>query len=74
MQISRAKHLEDLGKTKNEDSRNLGRHYKGRNYVLMSQDILYGRKHPKDEKTCDYAQDEGKHYELQGMSLSSLSL
>jgi hypothetical protein len=59
MQIGRAKHLEDLG-TINEDSRYLGRHYKGRNYVLMSQDILYGRKHPKDEETCDYAQEEGK--------------
>jgi len=50
MQIGKTKHLktyEDFGKTMNEDSRGLGRHYKGRNYVPKSQDILYGNKHPK---------------------------
>jgi len=31
----------------NEDSRGLGRHYKGRNFIPKSQDILYGRKHSK---------------------------
>jgi hypothetical protein len=30
MQIGKVKHLEDLGKTMNEDSRGLRRHYKGR--------------------------------------------
>jgi len=51
MQIGETKHLktcEELGKTMNEeDSRDLWRHYKRRNYVLKSKDILYGRKHPK---------------------------
>jgi hypothetical protein len=44
MQIGKAKYLktcEDFGKTMNEDSRGLERHYKRRNYVPKSQDILY---------------------------------
>jgi len=53
------KTCEDLGKTMNKDLRGLRRHYKGRNFVPNSQDILYGRKHPKDEETGDYAQEEG---------------
>jgi len=45
-----SKIFEDFGKTMNEDSRGLERHYKGRNYVPKSQDILYGRKHPKRQR------------------------
>jgi len=47
MQISKAKHLktcENFGKKMNENSRDLGRHYKGRNFVLKFQVILYGRR------------------------------
>jgi len=57
MQIEKAKHLEDLWrfeKTNNEYSRGLWRHYKRENFVLMTQDILYGRKRPKN--TGDYTQ------------------
>jgi len=53
MQIGKVRHLktcEDFGKIINEDSRGLRRHYKGRNYVLRSQDILYGSKHPKKQR------------------------
>jgi len=45
----------------NEDSRGIIRNYKGRNYVLKSQDILYGRKHLKDEETDDYAQENNTY-------------
>jgi len=48
---------EDHGKTMNEDSRDLERHYKGLNYVTKSQYILYRRKHPKDEGTCIHVQE-----------------
>jgi hypothetical protein len=44
------KTCEDFAKTTNEDSRGLIRHYKGRNYVPKSQDILYGSKHPKRQR------------------------
>ena len=57
MQIGKAKHLEDLGKTMNVDSRCLERHYKGKSYVPKSQDNLYGKKPPKEEETCLYAQE-----------------
>jgi len=53
MQIGKTKHLktcEDFGKTINEDSRDIRKHYKGMNYVLKSQDILYGSKHPKRQR------------------------
>jgi hypothetical protein len=49
-----SKTFEDFGKTMNEDSRGLGRHYKGRDFVPKSQDILYGSKHPKDEETSNF--------------------
>jgi len=55
------KTCEDLEKTLNEDSRGLIRHYKERNYVLKSQDILYGRKHPKDKETGVYAQQNNTY-------------
>jgi len=55
------KTCKDLGKTMNEDSRGIIRNYKGRNYVLKSQDILYGRKHLKDEETDDYAQENNTY-------------
>jgi len=45
----------------NEDSRGSERHYKGRYYVLKSQDILYRMKHPKDEETSIYAQEIYTH-------------
>jgi len=50
MQIDKEKHLKTCGdfeKTINENSRGLIRHYKMRNYVPKSQDILYERKHLK---------------------------
>jgi len=50
MQIDKARHLktcEEFGKIKNEDLRGLRRHYRGRNSIPRSQDILYGSKHPK---------------------------
>jgi len=40
----------------NEDSRGLGRHYKGMNSIPKSQDFLHGSKHSKDEETSVYAQ------------------
>jgi len=49
MQICKARHLkisEDFEKIKNEDSRGLIAHYRGRNSVYRSQDILYGSNHP----------------------------
>ena len=60
MQISKTKHLkicEDFGKIMNEDSRCLEKHYKWRNYVPKSQDILNGSKHRKDEETGIYVQE-----------------
>jgi len=53
MKIGKTRHLktcEDLGKIMNEDSRGLRRHYKGKNYVPMSKDILYESKHPRRQK------------------------
>jgi len=53
MQIGKARHLkicEDLGKMKNEYSRGLIRHYKGRNFVPKFQDILYESKHLKRQR------------------------
>ena len=50
VQIGKARHMktcEDFGKIMNADSRSLKRHYKERNYVSMSPDILYRCKHPK---------------------------
>ena len=41
---------EDLGKINNEDSEGLKKLYRGRNFVLMSQGILHGSKHPKGRK------------------------
>jgi len=38
---------EVFGKIMNEDSTGLERHYKGRNSIPKSQDILYVSKHPK---------------------------
>jgi len=53
MQINQARHLktyEDFRKITNEDSRGLERHFKGRNFVFKSQDILYESKHPRRQK------------------------
>ena len=64
MQISKARHLntcEDFGKIMNEDSRGLRRHYRGRNYVPMSQDILYGSKHPKGRRNMHLCIGQHSH-------------
>jgi len=56
MKIGKLRHLkisEAFEKIKNENSRGLGRCYKRRKYVLRSQDILYGGKHPKGRKNGD---------------------
>ena len=53
MQIGKTKLLktcEDFGKTMNENSRDLRRHYKGRNFVLKSQDVLHGSKYSKRQR------------------------
>jgi len=53
MHIGKAIYLkicEVFGKTKNKDSRDLKRHYRGRNYVIRFQDILYQSKPSKNEE------------------------
>jgi hypothetical protein len=45
----------------NEDSRDLIRYYKGKNFVPKSQDILFGRKHTKDEETFVYTYENNTH-------------
>jgi len=53
MQIDKARHLktcEDLEKMKNEDPRGLLGHYRERNFIHMSQEILYENKTPKMTK------------------------
>ncbi|RHN41053.1 hypothetical protein MtrunA17_Chr8g0361881 [Medicago truncatula] len=44
-----------LAKMKNEDSRVLRRHYKGRNFVPKFQDILHIRKHPKRQRNMHFS-------------------
>ena len=56
MQIGKTRHLktcEDFAKIKNEDPRGLRRHYRGRNFVLKSQDNLYRSKQPKGRRNKD---------------------
>jgi len=58
MQIGKARHLKickDFENKKSEDSRGLRRHYKWRNSIPMSQDILHRNKHPKRRKNRHFS-------------------
>jgi len=75
MHIDKARHTkicEVLEKMKNEDSRGLGRLYKGRNFVLKFQDILHRSGHLKTQRnmcfqhlttlTCAQRTEEGARH------------
>jgi hypothetical protein len=49
----KSKTSEDFGKIKNEAPRGLRKYYKWRNFVLRSQDILYGSKLLKGRRNID---------------------